>query len=640
MTKLIESIHIKHYRGLKEEHKMDLSEFGKISFLIGPNNSGKSLMARVFSIFDSKTNNPGLNYFATDFCDRDFYEFNIEKPIEIKFDLNTSLFDGNNDADIIRLVHLKIIRLCFEIRKISGHFICFMYLNHQGVDSHKYEEINTKMEYNEAFTSTAFFSEINKEKVERTCTKLYEELKNRILIFDSIRSFDRNSYSSFFRSGAELIEWLNENKNPSETSRVRSTLSHWLKNHFNLDVPNHIGVEAIKKQLIFTFDNHLDLSSQEVGTGYTMLCILLMEIARGKKNFVIIDEIESHLQPGLVRVLIKILRESKQTQYVIATHSPTAIESSMGDDRLYRFTKFEGKCTFEGFFRSPNKSGRDAKMLREVANELGIIPGDAFLSNSVIWVEGPSEVYWIRAWLRTYFELYKKKEGIKGNIIEGLHYTILMTGGNNIAHYSFVEEEIELIQIDDNYNLNVLKVNPNPFVIIDSDNANKDSKKHKRMLRIAIELKEQNNLNPLFRTIEDESKFDIKKLPNMWLLEGKELENYAHPQLIKQFYQTLNDSAKSKVSGVLESTNWDVFSSHMGVGKILTDQGIVNVSDESGTVKHKALLARYIFNNFNQKYLIEEKIEEIIKPNPIMMKDLLENLEKLVVYIIKVNNLN
>lgn len=632
MNKLIENITIHHYRGFKDPHTMELAEFGKITFLVGPNNSGKSLLARIFCIFDVNIHQNNSNFFSVPFTDKDFYGFNVEEPITLKFTLDTYLLNLSQDPDILRVAPLGQLIFCCVIRKINGHFSSCLYLNYMNTDSHFFNSDNARYDYNEDFSSKFISGDINKDRTERICLKLFSELKSRVLIFDSIRSFDRTSYSPFFKSGAELINWLDENKNPSETAKVRSSLSSWLKHQFNLDLPVAITVDKGKKQLMFTFENHLELSSQEVGTGYTMLCILLMEIARGKKNIVIIDELESHLQPGLVRVLVKILRENIQSQYIIATHSPTAIETSSSNDFLYRFTKFEGKCTFEGFFRDKN-SGRNAKILREVANELGVIPGDALLSNTVIWVEGPSEIFWVRAWLRAYFEKYKKQHQIQKNIIEGLHYTILMTGGNNLAHYSYTENEIELADLDIEDKLNILRVNPNPFVIIDSDNTNIGSEKYKRMQRIAIELKEQNKLHPLFKVSTEDANFDIKKIPNLWVLEGRELENYAHPQLLSQFYTNLQ--ASSKVSGITESTNWDVFSVEKGVGQLLKEQGVMNVSEASGTIKHKSQLAKYIFTHFKEDHFEFESTSK--KANSSMIEDLTGNLDKLIEYILKVN---
>ncbi|MGR6010998.1 AAA family ATPase [Bacillus paranthracis] len=94
----------------------------------------------------------------------------------------------------------------------------------------------------------------------------------------------------------------------------------------------------------------MEFSSQEVGTGYTMLYILLIEIIRSKKDLIIIDEIESHLQPGLVRLLINLIRNHGESQYIIATHSAPVMETAKGEDILYRFNKKDGMCKFENFF--------------------------------------------------------------------------------------------------------------------------------------------------------------------------------------------------------------------------------------------------------------------------------------------------
>ncbi|WP_339157255.1 AAA family ATPase [Paenibacillus sp. FSL W8-0186] len=635
MSKIIEKISIKNYRGIKDPHDLELAEQGKITFLIGPNNSGKSLVARIFTIFDVDITQYDSHLFSIPFTDKDFYNFNVNDPIIVKFTINTERFSSSQDADLFQISKLKQVNLSFTIRKYNGLFNCCLHLIYGDTSSHLFNDVNQRYEYNEQFSSVSTINKISKDKVERICTKLFNVLKSKILIFDSIRSFDRILNSSFYKSGSELVNWLNENKNPSETTKVRSLLSNWLKNEFNLDAPVAINADIENKQLIFTFHNYLELSSKEIGTGYTMLCILLMEIARGSKEFIVIDELESHLQPGLVRVLIKLLR-GFSSQYLIATHSPTAIEASVFDDFLYRFSKRNEMCTFEGFFRRDSKDGRSAKILREVANELGIVPGDALLSNAVIWVEGPSEVFWVRAWLKSYFEIYKRANNIQNNIIEGLHYAILMTGGNNIAHYSYSENEIEISDLDIEHKLNVLRVNPNPFVIIDSDNTNNQSKKYKRMQQIAIELKEQNKLHPLFRS-SSEANFNINNLPNLWVLKGRELENYAHPSLIFKFYKGLNDSRQSKVTGLTESINWDVFSLEKGVGTILEEQGIQYIAESSGTIKHKSQLARFMFENLNEDHFNLEC--EFQSPNPEMLDDLTKNLDKLVKYILLVNSL-
>jgi hypothetical protein len=103
----------------------------------------------------------------------------------------------------------------------------------------------------------------------------------------------------------------------------------------------------------------------------------------------------------------------------------------------------------------------------EICNELGVLPSDVLLNNSVIWVEGPSEVFWIRTWLKTYCEYLIQQGKLNFYLLEGLHYSLLMTGGSSISHYFFGEDVFSLEDIEEDKLLKVLKVNPNLFVVID-----------------------------------------------------------------------------------------------------------------------------------------------------------------------------
>ncbi|PFS47132.1 ATP-dependent nuclease [Bacillus cereus] len=636
MSKIINDIFLTNYRGFKEECKLSLTEANNITFLVGPNNSGKSLITRVFSVFKHTLEPQQKNYFSVkDFRDNDYFLLNIEEPVQIKLSINIEAFQDRKEIEFIKLKRVQSINLCIEIRKLQENFYGCVFISREEDRTHCYNEEKKCFEFLPGNKLSEDLG-MDKNQTEEFCKMLYSEIQNRILVFDSIRSFDREQ-SDFYRNGSELIEWLTENKHVAQITRARKTVRKWLRECFNLDDPSAVKVDSQKKQLIFTFED-LELSSSEIGTGYTMLYILLMEIVRNNKDLVIIDEIESHLQPGLIRVLIKIIRNHGNSQYLIATHSATVMESASENDILYRFNKKDGICTFQNFFRNAPEG---MKMFREVCNELGVIPGDALLCNVVIWVEGPSEVFWMRTWLKNYFEIYKKDKRIKRNLIEGLHYTILMTGGSNISHYSFEEKETPLEMIEEDHMLKVLKVNPNPFVMIDSDAADKSSAKYKRMMRIANELNEVNKLHPKFshsayKEVIEENLFNIS---NLWLLKGRELENYAHPQLIKDFYTNRAEHPKSKITGAKECSNWDVFDSKYGSGKILEGRGITNIAAKSGTIAQKNDFSRFIFHNFKPIHF-ELKPNGIEQPNEEMIKDLTGNLDKLISYILAVNEID
>jgi hypothetical protein len=277
---------------------------------------------------------------------------------------------------------------------------------------------------------------------------------------------------------------------------------------------------------------------------------------------------------------------------------------------------------------------RDFSIERQIANDLGIIPGDALLSNVVIWVEGPSELLWVRAWLREYLKLNPSGKG--RNLIEGLHYSILMTAGNLIANQSFVESPIEKDQSSASEKSRLVRVNPNPFLIMDHDV--QAGEKKARTLRLFNEIREHNlnfpDLSPVstpFLQIEDII------LPNGWILRGRELENYCHPELLKNFYSKISDHGNSTINGIkkVNKSSWDVYSESQLAGTILESRGLKGIKDKSGTLKHKEKLSEYIFENFSSKHL-ELVPSSILAPNKDMIDDLTQNLKKLVDYITNV----
>jgi|GEM_PF-3252588 len=634
MNKFINSISFENYRGFEKECVIDFAEMKNITFLVGPNNSGKSLITRAFSILRYEINGQSSNTFILNhFQDSDFHNLNVDKPINFKFNINTGIFSENQEPELVKLSMIPIVSLCIEIRKVDNNFVCCLKVGYRDQYSHYFDERNRTFTYNTT-SSIANSLDMSKEEVELLCRVLYKEIRNRVMVFDAIRSFDREE-SDFYKNGSEILKWLHENKSQAEIVSCKKMVRNWLKNVFNLDDPSAVVANTKKKQLLFTFKD-IEFSSEEIGTGYTMLYILLMEIVRNKKELILIDEIESHLQPGLVRLLIQLIRDHGESQFVLATHSSTVLESADKDDILYRFYKNDGKCFFENFFRNNEGIGK----FREVCNELGVIPGDALLSNTVIWVEGPSEMFWLRAWLKVYFPIYKKQNKIEDNLIEGLHFSILMTGGSTIEHYGFAEEEIPIDLLEEEGVLKVLKVNPNPFVVIDSDNANIGSAKHNRMIRIAEELNNINFLNPIFREkcIQEVNSDTVKEVLNLWILEGRELENYIHPQLLKDFYTERSSKPASKITGVSSCSEWNVYSQFKGVGDILASKGIEGVRKSSGTIIHKNDLARYVFNNLSSLHFIEEP-EGIEKPDKAMLTNLKANLDRLISYIFAVNNI-
>lgn len=642
MSYFIRKIIIEHYRGLQNRQEILLAKINHATFIVGPNNSGKSLLSRIIRVFQYNIDGMSRNTmrFQTDkITDNDFYNLDTSKPIKMSFTIDKKMLIHYNDPNINKITRFNEIDMVIQIHKCNKQYLGNISLCIKGVNSHTCSNNNQVLDvqFNSEFLNQ--FS-IKDEDVLKICNTLYSAFQESVLVFDPIRAFDRAGEDNLTVSGLELVNWLNEKEHPSEKRNAKRKVQEYIEKKLHLDSPVAVSSDVDQKELNFTFAGNLELSSKEVGTGYTMLYILLMELVRNDKKLIIIDEIESHLQPGLVREVMKIIKEIGNAQFIISTHSPIAIETATEDDYLYRSQKNVGVCSYIGFFKHIETDSSGAKIAREVCNELGVLPGDVLLSNSVIWVEGPSEVFWLRAWIKAYCEYMIDEKRLDTYLLEGLHYSLLMTGGSTISHYSFEEDVFSLEDIEEDTFLKVLKVNPNPFVMIDSDSVNKTSKKYKRFIRIASELNRQNKTHALLKneTLDDENiESHYNKIPNFWVLAGRELENYAHPDLLKAFYSRKEQHHASKISGTASVVDWNVYSSTEGAGRILEKRGLSNISTESGAVKHKDELARFVFNNFEVKHLLKQSI--ISHPDHLMIDDLLNGLDKIVNYIKKVNYL-
>lgn len=641
MSYFIKQVDIEHFRGLKNRQSISLAKRNHATFVVGPNNSGKSLLARVMRLFqyDLDGHKNTKVFLADKITDNDFFNLDTSKPIIIEFTIDNMILAKYNDPQLNKLSGYSETIMIMQIHKCGRQYLGSICLNVNNICSHNVENRNQSLEvtFNPAFFN---MTNITDEETTKITNALYKIFKESVMVFDPIRAFDRSGETSLTVSGFELVKWLNEEEHLSEKRHAKDRVKYYIEKQLHLDSPVAVTSKVSQKELVFTFNGNMELSSNEVGTGYTMLYILLMELVRNTRMLFIIDEIESHLQPGLVREIMKVIKSIGSAQFIISTHSPIAIESATEGDYLYRSQKVNGECSYTGFFKHIESDHSGAKIAREVCNELGVLPGDVLLSNCIIWVEGPSEVFWLRTWLKTYCEYLINERKLDNYLLEGLHYSLLMTGGSSISHYAFEEEVISLNDIQEDSLMKVLKVNPNPFVIIDSDHADKKSKKYKRFIRIASELHRQNQTYPWMKgelvdvsSIEDH--FD--RIPNLWILSGKELENYAHPELLQKFYINREQQSASKITGASTLTDWNVYSETDGPGRILEGRGLTNISTSSGAIKHKDEFARFMYNNFEIKHLLKQSI--IPHPDAAMIDDLIKGLDKIIAYVKKVNYL-
>ena len=103
---------------------------------------------------------------------------------------------------------------------------------------------------------------------------------------------------------------------------------------------------------------------------------------------------------------------------------------------------------------------------------LGTRPSSIILSNCTIWVEGPTDIYYINPLLKVYCEINNKK-----NFILGYNYNFAFNGSINIA------SKIDFDN-DDTATMKIKKLSRNNFVVFDSDNMTEENANYKKILNL------------------------------------------------------------------------------------------------------------------------------------------------------------
>lgn len=384
---------------------------------------------------------------------------------------------------------------------------------------------------------------INDERAEKSSLK-FEKIEKDILHLTYKRNYGINEKVKIFTGLHLYREVLNARNSKRENREKFEEFENFVGKYFfdnkKIDIVAEFNKEKSEsgknedENIIIYIEGEKDTRYLfELGDGIQALIILMYKIFMAESNsFIYIDEPEINLHPGMQRLFLEQISTnpdliSKNLKYFITTHSNHFLDLTIEKDNIsiYSLSGFINEKR-ENKFILKNVNHGDNKILRE----LGVNNSSVFLANCSIWVEGISDRNYIKAFLKSYLIHLNEPYSLK----EDIDFAFFEYAGSNVEHYLFSEN------LDDNVSelvitdINSFSLSNRIFLLADSDNSNKTTKKGKRLVHFE-KLKKDNFFPKIIwniREIENLLTDEIWKEILIELCDKKLVEK--HKDLIEQ----------------------------------------------------------------------------------------------------------
>jgi len=311
------------------------------------------------------------------------------------------------------------------------------------------------------------------------------------------------TYEKLDFSGMGLIARLVELESPTADSihdkKLFERINVFLRNVLNNQTAS-LQIPHTRTEINVEIDGKV-LPLASVGSGVDEIIMLATAATVLQNSLVCIEEPELHLHPTLQKRLISYLNEQTNNKYLIATHSAHFLDtvpcSIFHVKLLGDFTKVSLIDSFED--------------RREICRDLGYRASDIVQSNCVIWVEGPSDRYYLNYLLNKLHPEFK----------EGVHYSIFFYAG-------ILNEFITIHDVDDDSYIDDLisltSLNQNSILVVDSDRNNSKAELKSAVKRLEMEFNETDRY--------------------IWITAGREIENYIPLDIIEKAILELHPRAQ------------------------------------------------------------------------------------------------
>jgi predicted ATP-dependent endonuclease of OLD family len=321
-----------------------------------------------------------------------------------------------------------------------------------------------------------------------------------------------------------------------------------------------------------------------LGDGIQSLIIFTFPLFKyfGENLILFIEEPELYLHPGLQRKFLEVIMKSKFDgyQYFFTTHSNYFLDMTLDMDNMsiYSFKKELEDCDSlekNANFIIENVNNEEKRVLEM----LGVRNSAVFLSNCTIWVEGITDRYYIRH----FFDIYQKSLANSKVFKEDIHFSFVEYSGNNITHWTFLDDENTPDGVFSS--MNPERLCGTIFLITDKDS----EKKRERQEKLVEKLNER-----------------------YYCLQCKEIENILSPSILRK---VIADYEGKKVAELSFKTNFihDTYKNKY-LGRFIEKQLNNKVrrgsySSDSGTVSDKVGFCKKAISHIDS---IEDLSEETV----------------------------
>lgn len=297
-----------------------------------------------------------------------------------------------------------------------------------------------------------------------------------------------------------------------------------------------IAVQIVEGDLWSVFLDEVDkgrISLSDSGSGLKTILLIAIQmrlLARLDDTptpaIFAFEEPENNLHPGLQRRLFSYIYDrlvETDTIAFVTTHSPVLIDQcSRIDDAQITYISHDGTGACVA---SLTDTGSRYVML----DDLGMRASDLLQANGVVWVEGPSDVVYLRKWIELYCDANSEEPPV-----EGSEFSYMFYGGKCLRRFGF-DGPGPSKDGDQSILIEVLPLSRNAFVMMDSDKVRSTPRLNATKQRV------------------------VEQAEHSWVTRGREIENYVHPQVATEVFGR-------ELTMYLQAT--EVYKAHKGVRSV------------------------------------------------------------------------